>query len=180
MNSSSANVKSIDVIRQFRVALLEYDHNMRDALSTLLLESRRAQDWVENDRTTYWPNAAREASNRLSEAKNQLEQCQLAARAEDRRSCIDEKKNVQKAKRRVEYCEAKAQAAKRWRTKIRQEAEEFQGGLARLNSHMEIDKPRAVALLERFCLALDKYSAQQPPPSGDGLKQAGKQLNPRD
>ena len=180
MGKSSAHVNSIDAIRRFRVALLEYDHNVRDALSILLLESRRVLDWVENDRSSYWPRAVREANNRLAEAKNQLEQCQLAARAEDRRSCIEEKKNVQKAKRRMEYCENKAQAVKRWRTMIRQEAEEFQGGLARLNSHLEIDIPRAVALLERFCIALDKYAAQQPAPSGDNLKQAGKQLNKRD
>ena len=143
MSGSSANVRSIDVIRQFRTALIEYDRSMRDSVTQLLLEVRRAQEWVENDRCTYWPKAAREASDQLIVAKNLLEQCELAARPEDKRSCIDEQKNVIKAKKRVDSCEDQVRAAKAWRTKFRQEAEEFQGALARLNTHLELDMPTA-------------------------------------
>ena len=180
MSGSSANVRSIETIRQFRAALIEYDLNMRDAIAILQLEARRAMDWIENDRGAYWPQAAREASDRLAEAKNLLEQCQLAARAEDKRSCVDEKKKVVQAKRRLDHCESQVRAAKAWRIRIQQESEDFQAALARLNTHLELDMPRGAAFLQRLVDALDKYTAAAAPPSGEQLKQAAQQIEQRD
>lgn len=180
MSGSSANVRSIDVIRQFRTLLLQYDHDMRDAVTSLLLEARRAQQWVENDRGAYWPQAAREASDKLIQAKNLLEQCELAARPEDKRSCIDEKKAVQKAKKRLDYCEDQVRLSRAWRSKFRREAEEFQGAMARLQTHLELDMPTAAAYLSRLADALDKYAAAEPPPSGEQLTQAARQVEKRD
>ncbi len=179
MSGSSANVRSIDVIRRFRTAIAEYDHEMREALEMLLLECRKATEWIEGDRASYWPRAVRSASDRLIEAKNQLEQCQLAARPEDRRSCIDEKKNVEKAKRRLQYCEDKLRLVKQWQTKIRQEADEFHSGIIKLRTHLELDMPSALALLERYVIALEKYTAMGGPP-GDGLQDAARDLEKRE
>ena len=51
---SSANVKSIDSIRQFRADLLEFEDSLRQTLDMLRAELKRAVDYLESDRAIYW------------------------------------------------------------------------------------------------------------------------------
>ncbi|MDP6445973.1 MAG: hypothetical protein QGG36_06795 [Pirellulaceae bacterium] len=174
--SGSANVNSIEVIRKFRAAMIEYDEDIRDALTMLQLEVRRAQDWIENDRALYWPEQVRNAGNAVVEARNALERCELELRPEEKRSCIDEKRKLERAKRRMRLCEEKVRVAKSWRIKFKQELDEFVASITKTSSFLEFDLPRAIALLERMSKALDRYTAAQAPPTGDTLQQAKMEL----
>lgn len=179
MARRSASVHSIDAIRRLKIALEQFAHHVGETLVTLELESRRPMEWIENDRARYWPRELRKASDRVSEARIALERCQLTAEPGEHRSCYDERKALEKAKRRLELCEAKIPIVQRWRGKLRKEIEEFKVQVARLNGYLEADVPRALAALERMAVALEQYaqsggigapadSANTSPSSGEG------------
>jgi hypothetical protein len=87
-----------------------------------------------------------------------LERKELTINPEDRPSCYEEKKLVEKAKRRLLYAEEKIDTVKKWVQIARQESETFETQLARLANFLDNDLARAAASLERMHGALDKYT----------------------
>ena len=168
----SAKVTSLDSLREMRTALAAFAADSQDAVTALVLEVRRAVDWLEQDRRQYWPEQIRQASNRCIEARNALERCQLKYGSEEAPACYEQKKAWEKARRRLRFCEERLQATKRWIRKVREEVEEFNGQVAQMNTYLDGDIPLAVAALERMIRALDRYVASpaahdtplEPPP----------------
>ena len=157
----SANVTSIEAIQAMRVALRKFEAGARDGLEMLVLEVRRAVDWIENDRRRYWPAQVRRASERLVEARNELDRCQLTYGSEESPSCYDQQQAFDRAKRRLRWCEEKVKVTNRWARVIQHEVGEFEGQVAQLNNVLDNDVPRAVAALERMVRALDRYATTQ-------------------
>jgi hypothetical protein len=153
-----ANVKSIESIREFRGDLQEYNDSLRQALDILSSELVRAVDYFETDRSAYWPAQARKASDKLAEARINLERCQVTTRAGEGPSCYDEKKALQRAKDRLATANEKVKATKKWRAVVRREVDEFRSRLAQVNYLTDSEIPRAIALLARLATRLDRYA----------------------
>ncbi len=156
--NSSARVTSIDALRRLKVAMEGFEHDSRNAVAAMTLEVRRVLQWIEHDRTQYWPRELRKAYDRVAEARNDLERCMMRAGDENTRACYDEKKALERAKRRVRTCEEKIQAVKFWRRQLRHDAEEFSGTLSKLDSRLDTDWARSLATLQRMVVALEKYA----------------------
>ena len=167
MAQQAANIASIEALRALRAALAEFGGEVSAALVSLELQGRRPVDWIENDRTRYWPGQVQKASNELSEARLALQRCELTIDGDESRYCYDERKALDKAKHRLRLCEEKVQAVKRWRMKIRKEVEEFQVQIAKLKGYVEHDLTLAAAALARMSEALDKYTQRPQPASGE-------------
>ena len=159
MKNSTANVTSIDAVRQLRAGLLTFGDESRQALVLLALEVRKAVDWIEMDRLQYWPSQVRRSGEELIQARNNLERCQLKYGSEDAPPCTEQKKAFERAKRRVRLCEEKLRVTRRWVSTIRQKLNEFEGQLAKMNNCLDNDLPRAVAALERMLQSLEKYTS---------------------
>ncbi len=156
--NQSANVTSIDGIRELRTSFLKFEEVSRDGLTMIALEVRRAIEWLEGDRRRYWPEQARRASQKVVEARNALERCELKYGSEEAPSCLEQKMALQRAKRRLSFCEDQIKVVKHWIRAVRQELNEFEGQAAKLNSILDSDIPHAVTTLERMLRALDKYA----------------------
>lgn len=161
--STPAQITSIEAVRQFKLGLEEFQIEAREAVTQLLLEMRRAVDWIEHDRARYWPREMQRASDAVLQARNDLERCEMAIREEDRRSCYEQKLALEKARRRLRLTEDKVRAVRRWRVAVHREADDFQGRLAKLASCLDMDLPRALAALERMAVALDRYAERAAP-----------------
>ncbi len=169
----SANVKSIEGLARLRSALLVFGEEGRDAVTTLVLEVRKAVDWLDQDRTRYWPEQHRKASEAMVEIRSELDRRQLTYGSDLPPSCMEQKKALERAKARIRLCEEKIKAVKHWIRTVRGELNEFEGQVARMTECLDADVPRAVAALERMLTALQKYAqstgplpdASVPPPS---------------
>lgn len=170
--TQSANLTSVAAIAELKAALIEFDEDVRNALVTLELESRRPLEWIEHDRTRYWPGEVRKASDTLSEARIALERCETSATGDNRRDCYDEKKALEKAKRRLNLADAKVQAVRLWRQRMRKEVEEFAVEVAKLRGYLDSDLARATATLERMLGALERYTAAIGPRPAEGATDA--------
>jgi hypothetical protein len=172
MPPQAANVASIEAVRAVRAALRQFADDVNNALVTLDLEARRPIEWIEHDRTQYWPAQMRKASDWVAEARFALQRCELTIDAEHRESCYDERKQLEKAKRRFTLSEEKIRAVKHWRLEVRKEVEEFQVQIAKLQRYLETDFERAVTVLERMAQALDRYVQTGPSAASNSVRAA--------
>jgi hypothetical protein len=160
MAAQSANVTSVDALRHFRAALVKFAAEVESALIALDLEARRPVEWIESNRARYWPLQVRKASDEVSEARLALDRCQFKISSEDEKSCYDERKALEKAKRRLQLAEEKTDAVKRWRYQMHKATEDFQTQTARTKQYLETELVKAVAALDRMTEALDRYAEQ--------------------
>ena len=156
--STAAKITSIDALAAFRAALVKFREALDAALVALELEGQRPVDWVEVDRARYWPQQGRKAAEALSEAKLALERCEVRVSSEDTKYCYDERKAVEKAKRRLQLTEEKTQATKRWKVEMRKRHEDFHVQIAKGRQYLEADLPPAIAELDRMLEALRRYA----------------------
>lgn len=155
--AQSANITSIEALRLLKAAVVTFEEEVQAAIVALEMEARRPVEWIEHDRKQYWPKQVRKASDEVSEARLALQRCELTISGEDNRSCYDELKALQKAKKRLEKCEEKVRAVRQWSPKIRKEVEEFEVQTAKLKQFLESDFVKAPAALGRMADALDRY-----------------------
>src|SRR5262245_23175688 len=129
---TTANVTSIDALRNVKAALARFCADVDSALVAMELEARRPVEWIEGDRARYWPQQARRASDLVQEARQALQRCEIRIGSEDRPSCYDEKKALEKAKRRLQLAEDKARIVSRWGSEMQKATEDFATQVARL------------------------------------------------
>lgn len=157
MAGRTANISSIDAVRSFHEALVQLEADVQDALVLLELESRRPQEWIEHDRSRYWPREMHKASDAVNEARLAVERCELAVNPADRQASYEARKALEKAKRRLRETEMKIEAVRRWRIQIKKEVEEFKVQAAHLRNFLESDLPRSRAVLVKVSDALGGY-----------------------
>src|SRR4051812_17891102 len=154
---TTANVTSTDALNNVKTALVQFCADVESALVAMDLEARRPVEWIEQDRSRYWPQQARRASDLVQEARQALARCEIRVSSADRPSCYDEKKALDKAKRRLELAEEKARVVRRWATEMHKATADFAIQVARLRSYLETDVTKAIVAAERMATALDQY-----------------------
>ncbi|SFI81285.1 hypothetical protein [Planctomicrobium piriforme] len=158
-----ANVRDIAVIRDFRVKLMRFAEEVEGALQSMQVETQRAFDWIEQDRPMYWTVQLRKAFDLVASTRTALTTCQMRTVAGRKSSCIEEKLDYDKAKRRLQHCQEQIERVKRWSQKIHHDVDEFRGRMSALRRLLEVDIPQALALLDKSATILEDY-ADVPPP----------------
>ena len=162
--SDQADVKSIDTLAFVKAALASFAHETGQALGEVELQGQRAVDWITVDRAAHWKAESRRAADLVNKAIKDLEHCRTFKKVGDNQpSCIEEKKALEKAKRRLEFVERKVEAVRRWTPVVQQQLRETCVRLVRFREVIDVDCPRAMAALERMLKALDAYRTAQSP-----------------
>lgn len=165
---TTANVRSIEGLREFRAAVLIFQTRVNDAIQSMKEEVFSALDWIENDRPRHWHAAELKAFDRISEARVQLEIAKMRKETADfRPSLIEEKQAVRDAKDWLAHCQEKVRLVKAAIVRVRHEADEFQGRLSQIERLVETDLPRLLGLLEAMLRALEAYAEVTTRPAED-------------
>jgi hypothetical protein len=162
MAGPAANVASIEALRVLRLALVQFQSEADSGLTQLELEGRRPGPWIDNDRRMYWQREVRKASDALAEARMALERAEMTTSAEDHRYAYDERKALERAKRRLRLCEEKVELVRKWRSVVHKEVEEFEVQVAKFRRFLETDFVQGIAALQRMADALERYTQQRP------------------
>lgn len=155
--SGSVKVTSIEALESLRVALKKFDDESISAVRAIMLTLQKAIDWVEIDRPAYWKTQTKLAFDRVSAARTALTTCQMRSVAGRHPSCIEEKVALDKAKRRLQFCQEQIERVKKWGVKVRHEVDEFRGRLAGLQKCLDGEVPEMTELLRRTIAALTAY-----------------------
>jgi hypothetical protein len=156
--SQAAKVASIDVIPLLAAAVQKFRSEGQSALDDLETELRRALDWIHHERKDYWAQELRRAGEILIQARLKLQQAMVTRRVADREpSCIDEKRAVERARRRVATAERKVEAVRRWTAAIDRAADDFRRARTQFATWLDVDLSRAAAALDQMSESLVTY-----------------------
>jgi hypothetical protein len=167
--STQADVKSIDLLAFVKAAFASFAHETGQAVAEAEMQGQRAVEWITMDQAAYWKAECRKAADLVNKAIKDLEHCKTFKKVGDNQpSCIEEKKALEKAKRRLTRAEEKAEAVRRWTPVVQQQFRETCVRLVRFREVIDVDCPRAMAELERMLRALDAYRQVTSPTTGSG------------
>lgn len=166
-----ARLTSIDAVQAMSAAVESFRQEATSALEDLDMEIRRAVEWIQHDRRDHWTYEVRRGYERVSEARVQLQQAKTFRRiGNDDPSCLDEKKALERSKRRLETAEEKVAAVRHWSRVIEHAVHEYRGTRGQVTGWLDADYPKAVAVLKRMMAALERYvSADVPGEIGQEL-----------
>lgn len=160
----SANVQATSAISEFRSALCTFIVEARQALAAMEMEARRALEYITVDQAQAWATEVRRGREKVQECKIEIHNTRTFKRiANYTPSCIDEKKALAKAERRLQVAELKVEAVRHWGRMAEQAFREFQARLAQFISMLDGELPKGVATLERMMASLDRYFVVEAP-----------------
>ena len=160
----SSNVRSIDALDRLRADLVRFAQASGQTLEEVQAEVNRFLDWLEHEQTGYWKMELRRCEAKVAEAKVDL----LRARAatidpEHTPSCLQERKVLEAAQRRMVATEEKLQRVRQWLPHVRQAADDYRTKIAPLVNTLSCDVPRAVTRLRQLVERLHEYTSLEVP-----------------
>lgn len=161
--SQSANVRSVDAIRDFRVALTNFAEEARTALSSAEMEVRRTHDWLTRDQLTHWQAQIKRRNELLSMARSELHRRRLSQQGSDAISDTEQKEAVRNAQRRLEEAELKLAKVKRWVPVLEHAIAEYHASSQPLGDSLTGSIVNSLTLLDRLVGSLDSYLAARAP-----------------
>ena len=126
--AQAAKVTSIDAVGRMAAALQAFRAEAGSGLDDLQMEIQRGLQWIHHDRKEYW--AGRSAAPRSGWRKPacNLQQAMTYRRVADHQpTCIDEKRALAAAKRRLQIAQDKVQAVRHWARVIDRAVDEYRG-----------------------------------------------------
>jgi hypothetical protein len=166
--SRFARVTSIDVLPFLAAALQKFRSEGAGAVDDVESEVRRALEWIHHDRKDFWTHELRRAEDALNQARIALQQAMTMRRIADRApSCIDEKRMLERAKRRAETARRKLEAVRHWSIALDRAADDFRRSHSQFASWIDIEISRAAVTLNKLSESLVEYismkGAEEPP-----------------
>ena len=165
--AGQAEVRSIDTLSFVKAALATFGYECGQALSEVELEGRRGVEWITVDQAGYWKAEVRRRGEKVNEAMKDLEKCRtFKSTGDGPPACTEEKKNLEKARRRLQVAEEKAEAVRHWTPIVQQQFRETGVRLVHFREVLDVDVPKAMALVERMLKALEAYREMSGPSGG--------------
>lgn len=161
-----AHITSLDALKNFRAALVEFSESATLALSEAESDVQRTVWWIGHDQHSHWQREIKKRNDKLAQAKADLYRAQLNAQ-DMQTSAILERKAVQKWERAVGEAEEKLRRVKKWQQILERERMLFKAQCQQVASCAAGDFPVAVGRMDRMIDALEKYIALTPPESSN-------------
>ncbi len=148
----SANVGSIDAIRDFREALGSFVEDARNALTAVEMENRRLNEWVKNTQRLFWINEVKRRREKMNEIRGELHRRKLSGAGD-----TEAKEAVRIANARLRVAEEKVEIVKKAAPILQHAIDEYLGLARPLGDMLSGELEHCMALLERMAEALDDY-----------------------
>lgn len=153
-----ARVHAIEAVSGFRPALVKFAEECRAALVSAEADAGRTVSRIRADRYPYWKKQIRVRQDELQRAKTELIMKQAMREPDEARSSVEERKAVDRARRRVAEAEEKTKTCTRWMRLLEKEQTKFRSEISALKRVIDMEMPRAIAELDRMAVALEEYT----------------------
>ena len=160
--ADGADVRSIDAVRDWHAALIDYGDTLSEALAGVELEIRRAHDWL-GEQLSRWQHSIRERQEEVTRARAELAQRKLPTFDGREPDCSVQEKALRLAKAKLEHAEEQVDKCRRWLGRLPKLVDElYVGPSRRLGNFVEGDLPKALSDLARRVAALESYAQLRP------------------
>ncbi len=165
--SSQAAVRSIDELKNLRVALALYGEDTLATLGAVEAEVRRTLRWIEEERPVYWHDQIKRRREQVALARGDVFRRNLQKRPGHSPAMSEQKEALRKAEASLQDAEKRLVMVRKWQPLLKQAVLEYHANVQRLKDLAAGDVPSAVNLMTRIVDALEAY-LQLAPPSGSG------------
>jgi len=159
--SQAADVRDLDVLREWLAQLTTFREDAGEALSGLRIEFGRAVEWV-REQQQLWQRELRKLEDAVVLAKNELAAKRFPDFSGRMPDTTVEERRLARAKAALEHAEQRLAACRRWVVQLPREIDEvFNGPAVRLAQLLEAEVPKGAANLERRIEALERYAGMR-------------------
>lgn len=162
MAHGPARIDTPEVIRGFRARFTAFDQTCRTALMGIGSEVSAAREWLRNEQRTRWSLELRKRQEELVRAVGAYQDAKHTASLRGISSAVDERRALDRARRRKEEAEEKLEAVRKWTMLVDQKVAKLLGPCHALSTMMEQTTPRALARLDRMLESLTDYFGDAP------------------
>lgn len=161
-----ADVRSIDALRELRIALATFAEEVQAALGAVDMEIKRTVRWVQHDRRAYWLEQVKRRRERVAMAQAEVFRRKLAKTDDYSPAMSEQKELLRKAEAGLRDAETRLGLVKKWEPSLQQAVLEYHATTRRIGHHAGGEVPRAIAVLGRLIDALEAYLGEAPPSVG--------------
>jgi hypothetical protein len=161
--SSQASVRSIDTLKDLRVALALYSEDTLGAIGSVESEVRRTLRWLQEEQPVFWQNQIKRRREEVSSARAEVFKKNLQKRPDYNPPMSEQKENLRKAEASLQDAEKRLAAVKKWQPLFKHAVLEYHASVQRIKDLSAGDVPRAVNLLSRMIDSLEAYLRVAPP-----------------
>jgi len=171
--AGDANITDVGALDEFRRALIRFREELNAALAEADSEVKSTFVWLERDRMLHWRRAVPKLDEELTSAKSALFRKEAQTMGSGQRpSTIDEKKEVERVKRRCEDARERLDRTRRWLATLERDVSLFKSAMSPVSSMVDRDLPDAILRLRNMALALEAYLATPSVSLGEQLERA--------
>jgi hypothetical protein len=153
-----ADIESLDVLKDFRVKFLEFQNHCSNALMGIDGEIKHVQEWLGAQQIPALERLSRKCEEAVNKAQSDLLEAKWReSHAGAKSSGIDERKALERAKRRKEETDAKLDKARQWRVTLQQSIGKLSTPCNVLANLLEHLTPLAIARLDSMLDSLEEY-----------------------
>jgi hypothetical protein len=166
----AVRVDSVDVFKEFKIALWKFQEAAMVALGDAESETHRVLMWLTTEQDSYWQHQIRKREEIVGRCKEAVRMKTIFKDATGRQqSAIEEQKALKIAMRNLEEAKAKLQMVRKWARVLPKEIEMYKGSVQRFATTVQIDIPVAASHLEKLAQKLEAYVAVQMEAAGDAV-----------
>jgi hypothetical protein len=161
--AQSAKVRSIQSLKDFRVALVTFTEEARNALSGVDMELKRMRDWLERDQLSYWQMQVKRRHEAMMMARTELYRRRISQQGSDAISDTEQKEALKEAERRLKVAEEKVAAVKKLIPIFHHAMAEYVSRASPLADHLSGGMDRSLGSLAKMIDSLEAYLALNAP-----------------
>jgi hypothetical protein len=163
--AESAKVLSIQALKDFRVSLINFTEEARNALSGVDMELKRMRNWLERDQLSYWQTQVKRRHEAMMMARTELHRRKLSQQGSDAVSDTEQKEALREAQRRLHMAEEKVEVVKRLIPIFHHAMSEYVARATPLSDHLSGGIDKSLGSLAKMIDSLEAYLALAPPPA---------------
>jgi hypothetical protein len=173
-----ADVRSIDAVRDWHVALANYADSLSEGLSGVEMELRRAFEWLD-EQLALWRQAVRDCEEEVVRAKAELSQRKFKTWDGREPDCTVQERALRQARARLEHAEEQVEKVRHWIGVLPKIVDEtYRGAGRRLQNFLDDDLPKGQTDLARRITSLEVYAGLRPDFASSGSTGSGVTAKP--
>ncbi len=153
-----ARISSLDALREVKTAIQRFIEEAASAISEVEGDGQRTEQWLRYEQVGYWQAQVRRRHDAVEAAKSELRRKQLTA-APDTPTAIDERRAVDRARRRVDEAEETLKKLRRWMLVLEREFTLYKGQVQSLSEVLSRDLPSAIVRLDKMIAGIEAYAS---------------------
>lgn len=167
MAHGPARIDSPDVLRELRAQFAKFDEACRQSLAACDAHVKTTDAWLANDQRIYLKQLLRKCDEAVLSAQRDYAKARWSATDLSRSSGVEEKRVLDRAKRKKEEVEEKVAALEKWTIRLEDAVDKMRKPLIALGNLLDFTTPRALARIDQMIDSLEEYLRPPPAPEGD-------------